>query len=68
VTTITITKEQEELIRMLGNGVKTASEAEYIFIPYWFRKNGDQWEVFPLDPIHLPIELREHITKQRLGK
>lgn len=68
MTTIIITKEQEDLIRMLGKVVATPSGAEYIFIPYWLRKKDDQWEVVPLDPMILPIELREVITKQRHKK
>jgi hypothetical protein len=67
MTTVTITKEQEDLLRKFGSVVTVAS-AEYIFVPYWFRKSDEAWEVVPLDPMILPIELREFITKQRHKK
>ena len=67
MTTIIITKEQEDLIRMLGKGVVAASGAEYIFVPYWFRKKDDQWEIFPLNSVQFPAEFEELIKKQRLA-
>jgi hypothetical protein len=57
---ITLTKEQESVLDM-GYNFKDKKGNVYTYIPFWFKKKGDQYKIIHID--NLPKEIKERLNE-----